>query len=62
MTINCCRECDHRSLGCHGSCVVYQERLKEYRAGKHAVKEMYKFKRSARTIQLTNKRGVQNAY
>ena len=55
MQINCCKDCENRHLGCHDSCTIYHERLREYHAEQQAIKDMYSCARSARTVALANK-------
>lgn len=55
MTINVCKGCENRFLGCHDSCTVFQKRLKEYHAEQQAIREMYAPVRSIRTIKLAHK-------
>lgn len=55
MTINCCKDCKNRFLGCHDNCAVYQERLKAFHAERQAIRDMYACARSLRTISLARK-------
>lgn len=30
-TINCCKDCKDRHLGCHSSCITYNKQLEEWK-------------------------------
>lgn len=55
MTINCCKDCKERYLGCHDKCSKYQERLQMYRNEKEYIRKMCGCCRSNKTIQLAHK-------
>lgn len=57
MTINCCKDCKDRYLGCHSKCRKYQERLQLYRNEQEHLKKMYSCSRSYKTVKLAQKGG-----
>lgn len=62
MTINCCKGCKDRYVGCHSKCSKYQERLQLYRNEQEYLKKLYGCSRSVKTVELAQRGSIRAWY